>query len=207
MYNIFFNKNENVRVEDGSLKLTDIIGSSSEDFKCSSDINQSVAKLCGEFNFIDISVSPRMLGGKGGFGAQLRSAGGKMRSNRNNNTDACRDLSGRRISTLKEAQKVAEYMESSEEREKKQKQEEKDKLEAMEKKYNQQPQKRRLDDDKYLEQNKDMNDNVRSSVAKGLLAKRRKKQPSTENAEAGSSRNPFPSKLAEESSQSVPASA
>lgn len=98
-------------------------------------------------------------------------------------------------------------MESSEEREKKQKQEEKDKIEAMEKKLNQQPQKRRLDDDKYFEQNKEMNDNVKSSVAKGLLAKRRKKQVSPENAEAGSSKSAVPATVVEKSSKSVPASA
>ncbi|TIA88068.1 hypothetical protein E3P99_02795 [Wallemia hederae] len=205
--NILINKSTNVRVDDASLTLNDILGSSAADFKCSKDIHASVSQLCGEFSFVDVSITPRMLGGKGGFGAQLRSAGGRMRSNRNNNRDACRDLSGRRISTLKEAQRVAEYIESSEEREKKQKQEEKDKIEAMEKKLNQQPQKRRLDDDKYFEENKEMNDNVRSSVAKGLLAKRRKKQPSPENAKAESSKSAAPAKVAEESSKSVPASA
>ena len=80
----------------------------------------------------------------------------------------------------------------------------------MEKKLEQQPQKRRLEDDQFFEKNKDMNDNVRSSVAKGLLAKRRKKQTSTDNAEASTSKSSTtsaPAKVVEESSKSLQASA
>lgn len=51
------------------------------------------------------SLSPRVLGGKGGFGSQLRAAGGRMSSQKTGNNDSCRDLSGRRLSTVKEAQK------------------------------------------------------------------------------------------------------
>lgn len=52
-----------------------------------------------------IEVCPRLRGGKGGFGTNLRAAGGRMSMGKANNTDACRDLSGRRLSTLKEAQR------------------------------------------------------------------------------------------------------
>jgi hypothetical protein len=51
------------------------------------------------------SLSPRLLGGKGGFGSQLRAAGGRMSSQRTGNNDSCRDLNGRRLSTVKEAKK------------------------------------------------------------------------------------------------------
>ncbi|KAJ3835193.1 telomere stability and silencing-domain-containing protein [Lentinula raphanica] len=51
------------------------------------------------------SDSPRVLGGKGGFGSQLRTASGRMSSQKTSNNDSCRDLSGRRLSTLKEAKK------------------------------------------------------------------------------------------------------
>lgn len=44
-----------------------------------------------------------VLGGKGGFGSQLRAAGGRMSSQKTSNNDSCRDLSGRRLSTLKQA--------------------------------------------------------------------------------------------------------
>lgn len=54
---------------------------------------------------ITLHVGVRILGGKGGFGSQLRAAGGRMSSGKATNTDSCRDLSGRRLSTIKEAQK------------------------------------------------------------------------------------------------------
>lgn len=54
---------------------------------------------------ITLDVCVRVRGGKGGFGSQLRAAGGRMSSGKNTNTDSCRDLSGRRLSTIKEAQK------------------------------------------------------------------------------------------------------
>lgn len=54
---------------------------------------------------IELEICARMLGGKGGFGSQLRAAGGRMSSGKATNVDSCRDLSGRRISTIKEAQR------------------------------------------------------------------------------------------------------
>lgn len=56
-------------------------------------------------NFVTLRLSPRLLGGKGGFGSQLRAAGGRMSSQKTSNNDSCRDLSGRRLSTIKEAKK------------------------------------------------------------------------------------------------------
>ena len=58
-------------------------------------------------NFVILRLTPRVLGGKGGFGSQLRAAGGRMSSQKTSNNDSCRDLSGRRLSTLKEAKKYA----------------------------------------------------------------------------------------------------
>lgn len=54
---------------------------------------------------VDIDVVPRTLGGKGGFGANLRAAGGRMSTAKTDNTDSCRDLNGRRLGSIKEAQK------------------------------------------------------------------------------------------------------
>lgn len=53
--------------------------------------------------FLELGV--RMLGGKGGFGSMLRAQGGKMSSQKTSNNDSCRDLNGRRLSTMKEAKK------------------------------------------------------------------------------------------------------
>lgn len=54
---------------------------------------------------ISLDLCVRVRGGKGGFGSQLRAAGGRMSSGKATNVDACRDLSGRRLSTIKEAQR------------------------------------------------------------------------------------------------------
>lgn len=65
-----------------------------------------VSSLCEHgSNLVTFRLSPRLVGGKGGFGSQLRAAGGRMSSQKTNNNDSCRDLSGRRLSTIKEAKK------------------------------------------------------------------------------------------------------
>ncbi len=60
--------------------------------------------------FVTLRLTPRLLGGKGGFGSQLRAAGGRMSSQKTNNNDSCRDLNGRRLSTLKEAKKLFSFV-------------------------------------------------------------------------------------------------
>ena len=62
-----------------------------------------ISKLRGGSVFVTLRLHPTLLGGKGGFGSQLRAAGGRMSSQKTNNNDSCRDLNGRRLSTLKEA--------------------------------------------------------------------------------------------------------
>lgn len=53
-----------------------------------------------------LNLSLRMNGGKGGFGSMLRAQGGRMNSQKGPaNTEACRDLSGRRIKTVNDAKK------------------------------------------------------------------------------------------------------
>lgn len=66
----------------------------------------TLAELCeGNDSLISFRLTPQLLGGKGGFGSQLRAAGGRMSSQKTSNNDSCRDLSGRRLSTVKEAKK------------------------------------------------------------------------------------------------------
>lgn len=52
-----------------------------------------------------LRLAVKLLGGKGGFASQLRAQGGKMSSNKNANKDSCRDLNGRRLSTIKAGKK------------------------------------------------------------------------------------------------------
>lgn len=56
-------------------------------------------------SLVTLRLTPRLRGGKGGFGSQLRAAGGRMSSQKTSNNDSCRDLTGRRLSTIKEAKK------------------------------------------------------------------------------------------------------
>lgn len=58
-----------------------------------------------------IDVRLRLPGGKGGFGSQLRAQGNRMSSKkRAGNYEACRDLSGRRLRSVKEAQQISDYL-------------------------------------------------------------------------------------------------
>lgn len=61
--------------------------------------------------FLDLELRLSVLGGKGGFGSMLRAQGGKMSARKGEeNNDSCRDLNGRRLKTVKEAQSLAAYL-------------------------------------------------------------------------------------------------
>ncbi|KZT42146.1 hypothetical protein SISSUDRAFT_108913 [Sistotremastrum suecicum HHB10207 ss-3] len=136
-----------------------------------------LSSLAEENSFVSLRISPRLYGGKGGFGSQLRAAGGRMSSQKTSNNDSCRDLSGRRLSTVKEAKKLAEYIESEPERKKAAAEAQKEKLEKLERKLGIDPAtgepitgvKRRLDDTEYLEQSKEIVDSVRNAVTAGMF--------------------------------------
>ena len=71
------------------------------------------------------SLSYKLCGGKGGFGSQLRAAGGRMSSKRKKNqgdsNGSSRNLDGRRIRTINEAKSLAEYLAVKPDMEKKEK--------------------------------------------------------------------------------------
>lgn len=62
--------------------------------------------------FISLRLSAPLCGGKGGFGSQLRAAGGRMSSKRKGTEDtgSSRNLDGRRLRTVNEAKALAEYL-------------------------------------------------------------------------------------------------
>jgi len=117
-----------------------------------------------------------------------------MSSQKTSNNDSCRDLSGRRLSTIKEAKKLAEYLESEPARKKAAAEASKAKLEALERKLGITPadgaagsskgdelvagKRRRFDDTEYLEQSREIVDNVKSAVSAGLLKKKKKAKTS-----------------------------
>lgn len=75
--------------------------------------------------FLPLRLSIPLCGGKGGFGSQLRAAGGRMSSrrkkNQGENNGSNRNLDGRRLRTVTEAKALAEYLALKPEMEKKEK--------------------------------------------------------------------------------------
>ncbi|KAI9738508.1 MAG: hypothetical protein M1818_005405 [Claussenomyces sp. TS43310] len=75
--------------------------------------------------FLSLRLSFPLCGGKGGFGSQLRAAGGRMSSKRKRNqaenNGSSRNLDGRRLRTVTEAKALAEYLAIKPEMEKRQK--------------------------------------------------------------------------------------
>jgi hypothetical protein len=75
--------------------------------------------------FLSLRLSAPLCGGKGGFGSQLRAAGGRMSSkrkrNQGENNGSSRNLDGRRLRTVTEAKALAEYLAIKPDMEKKEK--------------------------------------------------------------------------------------
>nr|POE65897.1 telomere maintenance protein sde2 [Quercus suber] len=77
---------------------------------------------------LPLRLSSRICGGKGGFGSQLRAAGGRMSSRKNRANQETvngsnRNLDGRRLRTVDEAKRLAEYLAIKPEMERKEKEE------------------------------------------------------------------------------------
>jgi len=161
---------------------------------------------------VTMRLAPCLLGGKGGFGSQLRAAGGRMSSQKTSNNDSCRDLNGRRLSTVKEAKKLAQFLEEEPLRKKAAHEATKAKLETLEKQLGmsagssseagkgKEPEpvagrKHRFDDSEYLEQSETIVDNVKNAVTAALLKKRKKAK--LDNSAAATSASTSSSKVAE----------
>jgi hypothetical protein len=76
-------------------------------------------------DFLPLRLSVPLCGGKGGFGSQLRAAGGRMSSKRKKNqgdtNGSSRNLEGRRLRPVNEAKALAEYLAIKPEMERKEK--------------------------------------------------------------------------------------
>ncbi|KAM0720690.1 hypothetical protein Q7P37_004827 [Cladosporium fusiforme] len=85
--------------------------------------------------FLPLRISAKLCGGKGGFGSQLRAAGGRMSSKKNRDRQdqngSNRNLDGRRLRTVDEAKRLAEYLATKPEMEKKEKEERRKRWEAV----------------------------------------------------------------------------
>jgi hypothetical protein len=183
-------------------------------------------------------------GGKGGFGSMLRAQGGKMSSNRNGeeNNDACRDLNGRRLSTVKQARQLASYLSTQAEREKELSEAQKKKYAKLEKMLGRKPKgeadfveaaqklheeggsleegegegneesgpsvslarkpvnisevkgtkRDRIQDSEYIEQSREIVDNVRSAVASAMMKKKNKNKKQKMTPTAATEKAPIP---------------
>lgn len=84
---------------------------------------------------IPLRLSVPLCGGKGGFGSQLRAAGGRMSSKRKRNqgdsNNSSRNLDGRRLRTVNEAKALAEYLAVKPEMDKKEKEERRRRWQAV----------------------------------------------------------------------------
>jgi hypothetical protein len=88
-----------------------------------------------ENNILPLRLSVPLRGGKGGFGSQLRAAGGRMSSkrkrNQGENNGSNRNLDGRRLRTVNEAKALAEYLAVKPEMDKKEKEERRRRWESI----------------------------------------------------------------------------
>ncbi|BGP20643.1 hypothetical protein JCM10213_007179 [Rhodosporidiobolus nylandii] len=182
--------------------------------------------------FVTLRLGVRLPGGKGGFASQLRAQGGRMSSNKAQNTDSCRGLDGRRLSTMKEAQKLAALLASEPDRlaaAAQQKQAKLDELNAeiarLERAIGAEASassastskdgqvtgggstgaKRRLDDQKYVEESREIIGGVKDAVRAAMLKKRKKNKPAADSASSTSASTPASSTAAEAKENAAPA--
>ncbi|KAG6054376.1 hypothetical protein E4U17_003838 [Claviceps sp. LM77 group G4] len=83
--------------------------------------------------FLSLRLAVPLCGGKGGFGSQLRAAGGRMSSRKKNqeNHGSSRNLDGRRLRVVNEAKALAKLIETKPEMEKKEKEKRRERLEQI----------------------------------------------------------------------------
>ncbi|PYH91518.1 hypothetical protein BO71DRAFT_401307 [Aspergillus ellipticus CBS 707.79] len=86
-------------------------------------------------SILPLRLSVPLCGGKGGFGSQLRAAGGRMSSKRKrtqgDENASSRNLDGRRLRTVTEAKALAEYLAMKPEMDKKEKEERRRRWQAV----------------------------------------------------------------------------
>lgn len=87
-------------------------------------------------SFLPLRLNVALRGGKGGFGSQLRAAGGRMSSRKKKQnaelaTGSARNLDGRRLRTITEAKNLATYLATRPDMDRKEKEEKRKRWEAV----------------------------------------------------------------------------
>ncbi|KAF3922180.1 hypothetical protein ABW21_db0205566 [Orbilia brochopaga] len=132
-----------------------------------------------QHDFVTLHLSVPLPGGKGGFGSQLRAAGGRMSSRKRKgqeNSDSCRNLDGRRLRTVKEAKALAQYLETKPDMDKKEREKRRERwekvVEAADEKIRDGGSKAnaRFDDTKWLEEKEEGRERAREAVIRAMKA-------------------------------------
>lgn len=112
---------------DDDLTLTSVSGKRIDPTSIARVSSLLLSTLNHNADFLSLRLSAPLLGGKGGFGSQLRAAGGRMSSRKKRaqgeQNSSNRNLDGRRLRTVNEAKALAEYLTVKPEMEKKEKEE------------------------------------------------------------------------------------
>ncbi|RGP71605.1 upf0667 family [Fusarium longipes] len=107
---------------------------SNKQLPTSSDSPISEYLSTADDEFLSLRLAVPLCGGKGGFGSQLRAAGGRMSSRKKKSQEdhgSSRNLDGRRLRTVNEAKSLADYLALKPEMEKKEKEKRRERWEEI----------------------------------------------------------------------------
>lgn len=123
------------------------------------------------YNVGVVRLSPKVLGGKGGFGSMLRAIGAQIE--KTTNREACRDLSGRRLRDINEEKRLKTWLSQQKDREQDKEDKKKKKIEKL----LQEP-KHEFKDDAYHEERTNLSEKLSDSLEQGLKRKQEAPGPS-----------------------------
>lgn len=136
-------------------------------------------------SLLPLRLSAPLVGGKGGFGSQLRAAGGRMSSRKKRQnaelaTGSARNLDGRRLRTITEAKNLATYLATKPEMERKEKEERRKRWEQVIELAEQREAdmkagktadgRRKGISDEWVDEKEEVGENVRNAVKLAMLA-------------------------------------
>lgn len=167
------------RLPDGALSRLIVTTASNQQLLSSSPQPLSTLLSSPSDRLLTLRLSTPLCGGKGGFGSQLRAAGGRMSSRKKKNQGdpnaSSRNLDGRRLRTITEAKALAEYLAIKPDMDKKEKEERRKRweqiVEMAEKKQEEikNGSKARLDG-KWMEAKEEASEKTREAVLAALTA-------------------------------------
>ncbi|KAK9455993.1 telomere stability and silencing-domain-containing protein [Dipodascopsis uninucleata] len=120
-------------------------------------------------DIIELFLRPRLCGGKGGFGSQLRAQGGRMAASRRkrgdqDTNDSFRNLDGRRMRSIRQAKELAHYLETAPTRIREAAEKKKERLQAIIN-YSHPSTNAKFDDTEFLDQSEAMIDEIKRIVS------------------------------------------